>query len=486
MRGIAQCGRVAATVLLAVSVLTACVTLAEPNKPLPPQAAPNDGHAMSGGGYRLGNLNEDGLATDSLILVSFSGGGKRSSAFGYGALRGLHQFMIPVNGVERPMLDQVDFISSVSGGSFPAAYYGLYRDRIFTDFERDFLRQDIESYIWGTYLLPWHAARLFAPGYGTNDRMAEVYDDLMFHGATYADLLRNGRPLVSIDATDVDYGAVFPFTQDQFDLICSDLTQYPLARAVAASNGFPVLFSPITLKSYAGNCGLTPEWMKREQDNDPLSRRRQLEKEAQLYLDSSKTKYVHLLDGGIADNLAMRNVINAMLILDSDERTLQRMNAGRIRRLVLISVDGQAATDSSGAREPALTGLGRTLSVVSGTQIDRYNFETEILARDELEKLGEKIKEMRCRSGVVVGSYRCDDVETYFIHLSLEDVSDPVMRQHLESTPTGLTLPDADIDALVKAGDAVVRASPELDAFRRSLSGTLPSSSHAAGANSAM
>ena len=30
-------------------------------------------------------------------------------------------------------------MASVSGGSFPAAYYGLYRDKIFTDFEKDFL-----------------------------------------------------------------------------------------------------------------------------------------------------------------------------------------------------------------------------------------------------------------------------------------------------------------------------------------------------------
>ena len=33
------------------------------------------------------------------------------------------------------LLDDVDTISSVSGGSFTAAYYGLYRDRLFEDFE---------------------------------------------------------------------------------------------------------------------------------------------------------------------------------------------------------------------------------------------------------------------------------------------------------------------------------------------------------------
>ena len=99
--------------------------------------------------------------------------------------------------------------------------------------------------------------------YGTNDRMQEIYDEFMFHGATYGDLIAKGRPLISINATDVTYGTVFPFTQDQFDLICSDLAPFPLARSVAASNGFPVLFTPITLISYAEQCGgRVPRWVR--------------------------------------------------------------------------------------------------------------------------------------------------------------------------------------------------------------------------------
>jgi NTE family protein len=61
------------------------------------------------------------------------------------------------------------------------------------------LKQDINAYVWGTYLLPWNWEWLVNPFYGTNDRMAEIYDRLMFHGATYADLLRQGLPVVSVD-----------------------------------------------------------------------------------------------------------------------------------------------------------------------------------------------------------------------------------------------------------------------------------------------
>jgi hypothetical protein len=159
---------------------------------------------------------------------------------------------------------QVDAISGVSGGSFPAAYYGLYRDKTFGRFETDFLYDDTNSYIYGTYLLPWNWAWLVEPGVGTNDYMDRVYDRTMFHGATYRDLEARGRPLIAIGATDIPYGTPLLLTQETFDLICSDLYALPISRAVAASNGFPGLFSPVTLTNHAAACGgRKPGWVRR-------------------------------------------------------------------------------------------------------------------------------------------------------------------------------------------------------------------------------
>src|SRR6516225_4106276 len=185
-----------------------------------------------------------------VFIMAFSGGGKRSAAFAHGVLRGLRQIPVVEKGRTRSLLDELDYIAAVSGGSFPAMHYGLYRDKSFETFPREFLKVDVNAYVYGTYLLPWNWEWLVNPFYGTNDRMAEVYDRLMFHGATYADLLRQGLPVISVDATDITNGISFSFTQPTFDLICSDLSSFPVARAVAASNGFPVLFSPITLTSH--------------------------------------------------------------------------------------------------------------------------------------------------------------------------------------------------------------------------------------------
>jgi NTE family protein len=70
--------------------------------------------------------------------------------------------------------------------------------------------------------------------------------------ATFADLMgQRDRPFLSINATDVASGARFEFTQDEFDLIGSDLSQFPISRAVAASSAFPVLLTPVVLKNYS-------------------------------------------------------------------------------------------------------------------------------------------------------------------------------------------------------------------------------------------
>ena len=468
MRARADRGIVAA--VLTAFLLAGCAGEARLNKPLAPDQMNNGPGPISRGGYHMLEVGT-ARSPDTIVLLAFSGGGMRSAAFGYGVLKGMRDFSLVVDGRHERLLDEIDMMASVSGGSFPAAYYGLYRDKIFTDFEKDFLDHDISSYIWGTYLIPWHMGWLFESDHGTNDRMAEVYDDLMFHGATYADLLKQGRPVLSIDATDVDHEFVFPFLQDQFDFLCSDLLSYPLSRAVAASNGFPILFSPITLKNYRPQCGgREPSWLRGDIARDPLSRVAKQAEIAQIYLDSENTRYVHLLDGGISDNLAMRGMINTIMILTDVANAGRHFDFTHIRRVVLISSDGQAANTAATARERDLSSLGQIFNAVSGTQIDSYNFETMILANKVLDDLRDTIRRSRCAVGPLAhDGHPCGDVQSYFVHVSLAEVADPAERQRLQSIPTGLSLEPENVRLLEAAGQKLVLTSPKLIEFRNSL-----------------
>lgn len=398
-----------------------------------------------------------------LVVLAMSGGGKRSSAFSYGVLKGLRDLEVPVSGKTKRLLDELDLVSGASGGSFTAAYYTLHRERIFERFERDFLRRDTNGDIARLILLPWNMVWLFDPFVGTNDEMAKVYDRDLFEGATYADLIRKGPPYLVVNATDIAKGTVFSFIQWQFDLICADLGRYPLARAVAASNGFPILFTPITLKSFSGQCRapaiLSPTAEQRTIDE----RRRHLAKLMRAYANPTETQYVHLMDGGIADNLAIRGLINTLILLGHNEPSFRAGRLAKVKRILVIVADGQSPFDTARARQRTVSGLRQIFDAVSSTQIDAYNFETLDLARREIEQLADDIQRINCGTG------QCAKVPVYFAHLSISGISDDAVRTRLQKIPTSLTLEAEDIDLLVTSGAHAVAASPVIAAFKKDL-----------------
>ena len=65
-------------------------------------------------------------------------------------------------------------------------------------------------------------------------------------------MMQPGRPMIIINASDLAYGFRFSFIQDYFNLLCSDVRDFPIASAVAASSAVPVVFNPVVLESYAG------------------------------------------------------------------------------------------------------------------------------------------------------------------------------------------------------------------------------------------
>ncbi|MCC6919259.1 MAG: patatin-like phospholipase family protein [Alphaproteobacteria bacterium] len=438
--------------LLGLTALAACASLkAQENTRL-------DTAAGEGGGYRLDNLSTARSADELLVVVAFTGGGKRSAAFAYGAMTALRDMKFVYGGRERSLLHEIDVLSGVSGGSFPAAYYALHGDTIFQDFHRDFLDEDFNDDIAGIYLLPWHWDWMFSGQWGTNDEMAEIYDRLMFHGATFGDLVKRGPPFAMIQATDLANGAAFPFVQNQFDLICSDLSSYPIARAVAASNGFPILFTPITLKNYTANCPhADPAWVAHAlADPDPLSRQRQQAVLARRYLRDDAARYVHLVDGGVGDNMAMRGILDYMARYDNPEHAAKEADTSatmRIRRVLFLSIDGQAGKDKEISTTPVVGDILRIVNAVSSNTIDAYNFETLRLARTAARNLAENLTRSRCAAGRGPGA-RGD-----MMHISLVDLPN---ADSLKNIPTGLSLDPAEVEALIEAGRYAVLSNRPL------------------------
>ena len=266
-----------------------------------------------------------------LFLLTFSGGGTRAAAMSYGILEALAKVEIPQKNAQtksdnsdNTLLDEVDIISSVSGGSFTAAYYGLHGKKSFEDYPERFLYKNVQSALMRRVFNPLRWPKLMSAGYNRSDMAAEYYDKILFDGKSMGEIINSDGPAILIQATDIIDGYNFSFTPYFFNLICSDLAQFRVSLAVAASSAFPGAFSGISLTNYAGQCDYQSEpWIYEAiQRNEPLDHLNFFAKRELSYTNSEDKKYVHLYDGGISDNLGLEGPFIAMA--QYSERRVQK------------------------------------------------------------------------------------------------------------------------------------------------------------------
>lgn len=409
------------------------------------------------GGYRLINLAPpEADNSDSLFLVAaFSGGGVRASTLAYGVLHELARQEITWQGRKKRLLDELDVIFALSGGSFPAAYYALYGDRLFQDFETRFLRKDWDNELRGRILRsPTNWFRLWSPYFGRAHILAELLDEALFDKKTFNDLVaRRQRPLLALHATDMTSLSRFEFTQGTFDLLCSDLGQLPIAWASASSSALPLVLSPITLKNYAGQC--THEHvalLERAKREGGIAA--QVANEALSYMDAEKRPYVHLVDGGLADNMGLRGIIEAVGVVGGYEQLLKLSGVKNIHKLVILAVNAETTPDAVEYRSDQVPIMSQAMRSMIDAPINRYSFDTVMLMRLALK---EWQKELRDKPRDPDSPF-APDAKIYFINASLSDVVDPDERLSLMKIPTSLYLTDDQVDRLVRvASDLILR-----------------------------
>ena len=373
------------------------------------------------------SANTDGL----LIVAAFSGGGTRASTLAFGVLRELSRQQITWEGKHKRLLDELDVIFALSGGTFTAGYYALHGDRIFHDFEYRFLRKDWESELKArVFKSPGNWIRLWSPYFGRAHLMAEILDESLFEGATYGDLLkRNERPWLAIHASDMATLSRFEFNQQQFDMICSDLSSLPIAWASASSAALPLVLSPISLKNYAGQCGYqAPPWLTVEKRKGAIVARRagaQRANELLSYLDTEKRPNIHLLDGGLSDNMALRGLIEGASVMGGLEQILKEGNLKGVRKFVLLAVNAETSPDVLEYRSDHIPVISRAMGAMIDLPINRYSFDTIILLRQGVENARLKLRTTQRAAD----SPFALDADIYFINASLSEVADPDERR---------------------------------------------------------
>jgi predicted acylesterase/phospholipase RssA len=204
------------------------------------------------------------------VGLALSGGGSRSANFAAACMFQLERL---------GLLQKVDYISSVSGGSLPAAYYCLNGADWNPANVQKKLTQPFASDLITQTLLPWNWVAMTFSDYDRSDLLANIFRQRLYgRGAgwlTYADL-RADRPRLLINATDLQSGRRFVFCDETFNELNSDLSKYPMAYAVAASAAVPVVLHPVTLRDFS----------------------------------TTFHEYRHLIDGGVTDNLGIQTLLD--------------------------------------------------------------------------------------------------------------------------------------------------------------------------------
>ncbi len=420
-------------------------------------------------GYRFESLDPGSQNSDSLfVCLMFSGGGTRAAALSYGIMRSLRDTVIHVDGQKKRLLDEVDCISSVSGGSFTAAYYGLFREGLFENFRSQFLGRDIQWELTSQLFNPVNWFKLASPSYSRIDLAAELYHNDIFDEATFDQLRSKGRPFVILNATNLGADRRFDFTQEYFDALGSRLDNYPVSRAVAASSAFPYLLSPISLKNYPVAEGYKEPWWYKNAliPKSWITDHYNAAKNFNVYLDKENS-YIHLMDGGLSDN------IGARAILDAYDRGFIRtlINDGAINQLVIIVVNSRTQGEDHLSREEIPPGLFTVAEKTATVAMDNYSQDSVAKLREALyDRVQTQNNDQACNA--ILSEY-CPkapkaipfaaDIDPYVIEINFEAASQipgEEPRYYL-NLPTSFKLSESQVKKLIAVGPKLLQAAPQ-------------------------
>jgi NTE family protein len=399
------------------------------------------------GGYTVRHLDASDNSDDLTVVMTLSGGGYRAAALGYAVMEVLQETSFRRQGQQRRLFQELDFISAVSGGSLVAAYYAMDPQGFFVNFRARVLDVDLQAALLTKALTPTGLLQQTSPRFGRGDLLQETLDETIFHGVTFAALPRR-RPMVYINATDMRSGDRFEFSQDQFDHLCADLNQVALARAVAASMAVPMLMSPVTLWNHRQDCAV------------PLQ-------PVDLPGMAERSDYVHLVDGGLADNTGIRGALDHMSSRGSLLHNNRASAFRGVRKRIFIVVNAQVSpmhADDASADTP---GLWRQLRSVVDVPIDRYT-ESSIVQLNQAIAEWKRGQSPASDGGRwFAGEGAAQDFHVIAVNLMTARSADAAA---VKAIPTGLRISAEQFEAVRRFARQELAVSPAWNALLRELS----------------
>ncbi len=403
----------------------------------------------------------------TLIFVSLSGGGTRAAAMSWKVLESLKRIPYTYrdrNGKEifSTLADEIDYISGISGGSFAAAAWCLYRDNM-DFFRKRFLERNIQGeLIQGVFIPPWQGLRLLSSRYNRTNMASELYDQTVFEKKTFSDL--PPHPVLWINATHLALGTRFTFTQTYFDLLGSDLSRYPIGYACAASSAFPILLSPMTLINYGEPISpmedIKYKMAKRNArgdiEQDYYCRMRE-------FYNDKTNKYMHLADGGLVDNQGLQAILDEFETNGIINKKLNDRD-NPLKRLIIINVNAGVDADDPSCKSPSAPHVN---SVIKYTMVTSMN----ALSAKRWMQIKEKCTEVY-KAAIDIGtSTRSFSLleKPFTIEINFRNIQDDSLRAACDKLPTSFSLNKNQLDLIDKVVPVLVEEDPDLIRLKEAL-----------------
>lgn len=413
---------------------------------------------------------------DTVAILAFSGGGTRAAAFSYGVLETLRETTVRnKNGVSGRLIDYIDVITGVSGGSFTALAYRLYGDQLFDVYEQDFLKRDIQGDLIAGVFNPGNWGNLLSDGWGRSEMAANLYDQVLFKGATFADFKKSKGPEVVISTTDIETGTRILFTTSDFKMLCTHLDGFRIARAAAASSAVPVILSPLTINNYAGKCGLQPpDWVKyySHVKHPPRAAVKAMERYREVAsLNSANNPYLHLVDGGVSDNLGLRAVIDVFNEWQALREAGYKTRLDHAEKIVVFIVNSLTEPKQGWNKREDGPGAISMMIQAAGVPIDHYSSDQVNVIEDlasnwqnvnDIKNTAEFKRLLRNNPDMKAAKIfeSIPNAKIYVVNVAFSEVKDPNERAYLYNLPTSFSLEPEQVDRLRSSARDIVLNSP--------------------------
>lgn len=428
-----------------------------------------------------------------LVMVAISGGGSRAAALGWAVLSELRDQTIATGG-PHSLADDIGVVSSVSGGSVIAAHFALTGKEGLAEFKQNFLLPDNMEILAADFLNPFAILGRALAGDSRTDAVRDMFDRELFHGKTFAAVNQPGRPYLILNATEVSSGEIFAFTPGRFDDICANLDGQRLSVGVAASSAVPIAVAPIALRNFAGpGCPAKPAsgWPERELRktyspfiNLEAYKRARFAADLRRSNDTAtandppdfarrrRIPYVYLLDGGMADNLAVRGLMEAIAAPEGPRMIanplpgsgmppgslLAAINGGALRKVVVIIINARAEPANGLALQDSRPGI---LAMISAVASQPINAATTSIA----SQMSVLLAELNAASGSGSGDPKFAGLRVYpvmidFDQLPLATPEQRGLRDKVKNVPTSWKISSGDLAAVQEAGATLLKRHP--------------------------